>query len=293
MRSRKAALRAEIGLFTAALLLFCLCGAALLYRQVPEENKDPTIEIEFSDSGVAVTPYDPYAVHVEPETNRVTILQKGEYLLTGSAEEGQVVVALSKKKKVNLELAGLSLHCSTGPAIWVRSADKATITLAGKTVNFLSDGMDYAGEAIAENEECDACVFSQCDLDIRGSGALSVQGAYRDAIHSKGDLQIKKSSVIAEAPYAGLHAKTVQMNKATLELSCYTYGILAKSKKPEKGWVEADATSLVVEAGMAGIKTSGDLRLPQSDMVQIQSETPTDCAGTMQVEKLPAWMQNS
>ena len=98
MRSRKAALRAEIGLFTAALLLFCLCGAALLYRQVLEENKDSTIEIEFSDSGVAVTPYDPYAVHVEPETNRVTILQKGEYLLTGSAEEGQVVVALSKKK---------------------------------------------------------------------------------------------------------------------------------------------------------------------------------------------------
>ena len=45
MRSRKAALRAEIGLFTAALLLFCLCGAALLYRQVLEENKDPTIEI--------------------------------------------------------------------------------------------------------------------------------------------------------------------------------------------------------------------------------------------------------
>ena len=40
MRSRKAALRAEIGLFTAALLLFCLCGAALLYRQVLEENKD-------------------------------------------------------------------------------------------------------------------------------------------------------------------------------------------------------------------------------------------------------------
>ena len=45
MRSRKAAQRAEIGLFIAALLLLGICSAALLYRQVLEENKDPTIEI--------------------------------------------------------------------------------------------------------------------------------------------------------------------------------------------------------------------------------------------------------
>ena len=51
MRSRKAALRAEIGLFIAALLLFCLCGAALLYRQVLEENGVKGAHVSLNDKG--------------------------------------------------------------------------------------------------------------------------------------------------------------------------------------------------------------------------------------------------
>lgn len=285
MRSRKAAIRAEILVFLAAILLLgALCGVAA-HAQIIEEKADQTITITFSDSGVTVSPADPYAVWVDSETNCVTILQKGSYLLSGTSADGQVVVSLSKNKKVELELAGLDLQCTRGPAIWVRSADKAVITLAGKTVNRLADTMNYESPA-ADDEDVNACLFADCDLEIKGSGALQVDGNYRNGIRSKDDLEIKKATLVVSAPYIGLRANTVDLQGATVDLNCYTYGILAKSKKEESGWVNADNSSLMVEAGLAGIQATGDLRIAPSCMAVIHSDTPLSCAGTLQAPDL-------
>ena len=282
MRSRKAAMWAEVLVFlAAALLLGALCAVAA-HAQMMEEKADPTITITFSENGVTVNPADPYAVWVEPEINRVTILKKGNYLLTGTSEDGQVVVLLSKKKKVELELAGLDLQSSRGPAIWVRSADKAVITLAGKTVNRLADSMNYESPA-SDDEDVNACLYADCDLEIKGSGALSVEGSYRNGIRSHADLKIKKSTVVVSAPYVGLRANTVDIDGATVELNCYTYGVLAKAKSEERGWLRAERSSLMIEAGMVGIRTSGDLEIAQSCMAVINSETPVECGGVLTV----------
>lgn len=278
MRSRKAAKRTELLVFLAAAALLAILCAVAAHAQIVEEKKDPTTTIQFSENGVTVTPQNPYAVWVEPGTSKVTILQKGSYLLTGSSSEGQVIVDLSKKKKVELELAGLDLQSSAGPVIWAKNAEKLTVILASKTVNRLTDSLSYSGEA-TQDEDANACLYATCDLEIKGTGALSVEGNYRNGIRTKADLAIKKAMLVVSAPYIGLRGNTVNLQNATVELDCYTYGVLARSKKPERGWVNAEQTSLSIEAGMVGVRTSGNLNFDPSCMVQINSETPIECEG--------------
>lgn len=284
MRSRKSAMITELAVFVcAAVLLAALCALAA-QAQIVEEKAEHTITITFSDEGVKVSPADPYAVDVNTGTNCVTILKKGDYLLTGSADEGQVVVSVPEEKKVNLELAGLDLHCSTGPALWIRSAEKAVVTLAGKTVNRLADSADYT-PLWEEQETPNACLRSECDLDIRGSGALSVEAAYRNGIAAAGDLRIQKATVSVSAPYTALRAKTLEVRSAAVDITAYTNGIAVKSDDEDKGWLRAKNSSIVITAGYVGILTTGEADIQDSCTLLINSDTPLECGGEVSLPR--------
>lgn len=76
----------------------------------------------------------------------VVISSAGTYVVSGELTDGQLLVDTGDDDKVQLVLAGATIHNEDGPAIYVRNADKCFVTLDAGTENNLSDGSLYALE---------------------------------------------------------------------------------------------------------------------------------------------------
>lgn len=88
----------------------------------------------------------------------VTINSPGTYVLTGTLDEGQLIVDAGKEDVVRLVLNGVSMHCSTSSPLYAKQAGKTVVSLAPGTENTLSDGSEYVF-ADAESDEPNATLF--------------------------------------------------------------------------------------------------------------------------------------
>lgn len=128
---------------------------------------------------------DSNAVAISGST--VTITDEGTYILTGTLNDGMIIVNTDKSDKTQLVLNGVTIHSETSAAIYVLQSDKVFLTLAEGTVNTLSNGGSFT--AIDENN-IDAVVFSKEDLTLNGSGSLTVTSPGGHGIVSKDSLRI-------------------------------------------------------------------------------------------------------
>jgi ABC-type transport system substrate-binding protein len=79
----------------------------------------------------------------EVNGNVVTITSGGDYVLSGTLADGQVVVDSGDDGTVTLVLAGVDIHNSAGAPLYVAGAKDTVIILADGTENRLSDGDSY------------------------------------------------------------------------------------------------------------------------------------------------------
>jgi len=135
--------------------------------------------------------------------SRVTITSPGTYSLSGSLDDGQVIVD-TPKGVVGLVLNGVDINSSSGAAIHIVSAGEAVIVLANNSQNHLSDGGSRAAVAA---DEPNAALFSMADLTISGNGSLTVDGNYKDGIASKDGLVIAGGTITVSAQDDGIRGK--------------------------------------------------------------------------------------
>ena len=128
----------------------------------------------------------------------VTITAAGTYTLSGTLNNGQVIVETDDEEPVVLILNGVDITYSTSAPIFVSNAEKVVITLADGTENVVTDGETYLF-ADAETDEPNAAIFSKDDLTINGSGSLTVYANYNNGITSKDDLKIISSNITVNA----------------------------------------------------------------------------------------------
>lgn len=128
---------------------------------------------------------DSDAVKISGST--VTITDEGTYILSGSLNDGMVIIDAEKTGKTQLVLDGVTIHSETCAPIYVRQADKVFLTLAPGSTNTLSNGGSFT--AIDENN-IDAVIFSKDDLTLNGSGILIVTSPAGHGIVSKDSLKI-------------------------------------------------------------------------------------------------------
>lgn len=147
-------------------------------------------KIDYEESGSAAITLlgstascDSNAVQVTGGT--VTITDEGTYVLSGTLEDGMVIVDAEKTDKVQLVLDGVSIHSKTSAAVYVKQADKVFITMAKDSVNALSNGGQFT--AIDDNK-IDAVIFSKDDLTFNGNGSLAIDSPAGHGIVSKDDL---------------------------------------------------------------------------------------------------------
>ena len=169
----------------------------------------------------------------------ITITEAGDYAVTGECGDGQIVI--DSEGKVKLRLSGMSLTNKNGAAIYVKNADKAFITLAEDTENYLSDGESY------ENEEEKAVITAKDNLEIKGNGKLTINAEYNHGIHASDSLSIENGNITIRAKNDAIHVNdTCKVSGGTLDLTVYGDGIQAEE-------------IVEISGGTINITTKGDV----------------------------------
>lgn len=128
---------------------------------------------------------------VQISGSAVTITDEGTYILSGTWNDGIIIVDSEKTDKIQLVLNGVTIHSETSAAIYILQSDKVFITTAAGTTNTLSNGGTFA--AIDENN-IDAVIFSKEDVTLNGSGTLVVTSPAGHGIVSKDSLTLTSGS---------------------------------------------------------------------------------------------------
>ena len=117
----------------------------------------------------------------------VTITAAGTYIISGTLDNGSVIVAADKEDKVQLVLNAVSINSDTFAAIYISQADKVFVTLADGTVNRLSNGGSFIQ---IDDNEVDAVVFSKDDITFNGTGTLQISSPAGHGIVGKDEVTI-------------------------------------------------------------------------------------------------------
>ena len=133
----------------------------------------------------------------------LVISNGGWYVLTGTLEDGKIIVDAHDSSKVWIRLNGVTVRCSDDACLRVDEADKVFLTLAEDTENSFSSGTDYSEEALADNTG--GTIFSHDDLTINGSGSLSITAGYKHGIDVNDSLVITGGNITITAPQDGIH----------------------------------------------------------------------------------------
>lgn len=145
----------------------------------------------------------------------VTITEEGSYIISGSLEDGMIIVDAEDSAKIQLILSGADIQSKTSAALYIRNADKVFVTLADGTSNSLSNGGAF--NPIDENS-IDGAVFSKEDLTFNGLGNLTVTSPTAHAIVCKDDLVLTGGKYTLECASHGVDANDSVRISDTVEL---------------------------------------------------------------------------
>lgn len=178
--------------------------------------------------------------------NIITISKGGDFTVTGTLEDGQIVIDTEEKAK--LRLSGMSLTNTKGAAIYIKNADKAYITVTENTENYLTDGEEYTSGD--ENEK--ACITARDNLEFKGNGTLTVNGNYNHGIDGSDSIEIGNGNITVNAKNDGIHAND------TLEITGGTVNINA-----EGDGLQADEI-VDITGGEINVTTTGEVQASES-----------------------------
>ncbi len=223
------------------------------FDQKTDYDKNDTT-IEFTNSKVNVK-----GDGVSVSGTVVTINKDGTYVLSGSCEDGQIIVEVTLEEKVHLVFNGLKLICKSSAPVYVKSCDKTTITLVEGTTSTIQDGASYKN--LNAEGEPNACIFSKDDLSINGSGTLHVYANYNNGICTKDDLKLISGTVKVEAKNHGIRGNdSVTIKDGTYDISCKEDAIKSsKDTKEDKGYIYIDGGNFTIDAGDDALQAPIDI----------------------------------
>ena len=192
----------------------------------------------------------------------VIISDTGLFVISGTLDDGSVVVDAHKTSKVWIMLDGADIRCSDNAAFRVERADKVFLTLAEGSENRIESGSVFCQEALDENVK--GALFSRDDLTINGSGSLAVRSGYRHGIAVNDDLVITGGSVTVEAARDSIHANdSFRLCGASLTLKGGDEGI---DVDKEGGYFYMESGTVSIESADDGICAEGDILIAGGEL---------------------------
>lgn len=197
---------------------------------------------------------------VTVENGVITITAAGNYRLTGTLADGQVVVAAGDEDIVRLILDNASITNSDGAAIDAKNANETIIYTEAGTTNTVTDGSTYAATG---EEDPDAALYARTDLTLAGEGTLTVTGNYGDGIASGDGLTIAGGTINVTAADDGIKGKDyVDILGGTINVTATSDGIKSTNDTDaERGWVRLLEGTINIKAGDDGFKSERELEI--------------------------------
>lgn len=243
-------------------------------------DESSAVTVAFSSSGATAS-----SDSVTVSGSKVTLKDEGTYIITGTTADGQIIVDLDSKTKIQIVLKNASITCKSSAALYVKQADKVFVTTAKDSENTLASTREYVQ---TDDNNVDAAVFSKDDITLNGEATItggifvaagstqmaqnfgenSTQGSMFVNANSSGEITLKNSS--GEVLVSFTPTKTY----ACVVISCpqittgQTYTVTAGEYS-----TEVEMTSLIYGSGgmgdpngMGGRDMNGMERPNDSDM---------------------------
>ncbi len=171
-------------------------------------DNNKTIELVYSENSVSVTnPFENSGIVVVVEGADVVVNSlvgiEVNYKISGSSSNGSLKIY--SDTRFELQLNGINLTKTDGPAINIQSRKKVTVNLMDGKTNTLADGSVYTENNLEDQK---STFFSEGQLLFKGNGSLSVSSLTKHAICSDDYIQIDNGNImITSAGKDGIHAK--------------------------------------------------------------------------------------
>jgi len=195
--------------------------------------------------------------------NTVQIQKAGSYILSGTLEDGQIVINAENTDKIQLILDGVSINSSSSAAIFVQQADKVFITTAKGSENTLSNGGSFE-----ETEyNIDAVIFSKDDLTLNGEGSLTIVSPAGHGVVSKDDLVVTGGEYTVSSAGHGFAGKdSVRIAGGAFSVTAGKDGIHAENNDDTTlGFGYFSGGSFEISAEGDGIAASNSLLITGGD----------------------------
>ncbi|MBQ7512104.1 MAG: carbohydrate-binding domain-containing protein [Prevotella sp.] len=178
----------------------------------------------------------------DPASNRALTL-----VLSGSVSDGSLLVY--REKKFTIQLNGVSITNSDGPAINNQCGKALYVVCADGTTNTLADGTAYAAQSFDQK----GALFSEGQIYFSGSGTLNVRGNCKNAIACDDYITIY-DGVVINATTSSNGTNGIKANDGM-----YIYGGTLTVDVQSAGGrgIKCDSV-VVINGGTTTITTSGD-----------------------------------
>ncbi|MGO4972146.1 carbohydrate-binding domain-containing protein [[Clostridium] aminophilum] len=133
----------------------------------------------------------------------LVIATPGKYVISGTLDDGSIIVDFEQKAKVWILLDGVDITCSDDACLRVNEADKVFLTLAEGSENRMHSGAEYSEEALSDGTG--GVIYAHDDLTINGSGAMTIEGDYKHGIEANDDLVIAGGTIGITCVQDGFH----------------------------------------------------------------------------------------
>ncbi len=214
-----------------------------------------SISIQLNQTNVACN-----ANGVMVDGTTVTITKEGTYVLSGSLQDGTIVVDAGEQDKLQLVLNNASVASNQSAALYVRNADKVFVTLADGTVNTLSNGGTFVS---VDDNQIDGAVFSKQDLTFNGNGKLTVTSPTGHGIVCKDDVVFMSGTYTVDAALHGVDANnSVRVKDGAFAITSGKDGVHAEhSEDTSLGYVYVAGGKFTATTDGDGVSASAHMQI--------------------------------
>ncbi len=213
---------------------------------------------------------------VQIDGTTVTITDEGTYILSGTLNDGMIIVDAQDTDKPQLVFNGVSITNLDSAPLYIKEADKVFVTLAENSINALVNGGTFT--AFYENN-IDGAVFSKQDLTFNGNGTLEVSSPAGHGIVCKDDLVFTSGTYTITANAHGLDANdSVRIVDSSLSVTAGKDGIHAEnSDDASLGFVYVSSGTFTVSAADDGISSGAFIQIENGTFsIQAGMQSSTD-----------------
>lgn len=206
--------------------------------------------------------FDGLGATLSDDRRTLTVTREGTYVISGKIDDGQILVDVLRGD-VHIVLNGADMHCSWSSPIYIKQSGEIRISLEAGTENFLSDSPNTQ---VDEFGAPSATLYSSDSLVLCGTGSLTVDANYREAIHCTNRLTLSDVTLDVTAPEDGIvgHDALLVQN-ATVTADCGIDCLKSNSYEPGFGYVYINSGSLNLTAENDGIQAEQRMLIEGGD----------------------------